>query len=920
MNKLTTTLSNMITSHLRTLGVAFMLIGTLALNGQSQKASLDFGITEIANFEQRTYFLYSLLNDSRFDVAVGEQDGVFVVSLDAAFEGSGLNETFADFKSQNERLFAQMSKEEAAETALQYKALLPLEFANQMMSVVYRQSRDNSHCADAYPFCTDNGMYEFPAGVDQPSAESGPYYDCLSTQPNPAWYFMRMDNPGNMNIHMYSTPSVDIDFCCWGPYDNPLEACNNLTQSMVVSCSYSTSWTENCLIPATAQNGDYFILIITNYSNSPCDIHFSKESGTGTTDCNILPPLVNNDGPYCEGETISLTAQGQSGATYSWTGPNNFNSNQQNPVIQNCTPSMSGTYTCTITLDAQSNNSTTEVLVYPNPNAEFSFDNVCQGQAIEFTCLSENDSYSWDFDDGQTATEASVSHTYAQAGTYHVTLTVTSGHGRCTAQKTHDVTVYAQPNAQATAQPVSVQYNGTSTLTANAGATGNFTYHWSPENMVVDPNSPTTQTVGLVANQQYTLTITNPEGGCTSTAYVTVSMDGSDMTATAVADDYELCQDEWTTLRAIPAAGTGTYTYSWSENGPDSFTSTQQNPSVQPSVGTHIYTCHVSDGIVDQYPTVTVVVHPKKIHDIYDTICNNQYFTFFDGSHLTVTDVYPYHFSTQFGCDSLVNLHLQVNSTKTDEIELSGCDSVTCDWFGQTLSFDTNGDNVLWGHTEQNCEWKRTVHVRDMKYTPNPVSIRCGDDFYLADGDVVAVITETEFFSFNYVFTVEEVGRSLWDECIWSINKDSWRIDQSMNSNRRESTCTVYVADRDEELVELNCKVRNSCMNVGEYKTFSIFLKSSYVGVDEYDDNNAGVSILPNPNNGQMHINFEQMEGRVNVKVFDMKGNRIDAFETIVGPGSSSYDYTMSTRAQGIYFFVISDSHRSITRKVVIIQ
>ncbi len=104
---------------------------------------------------------------------------------------------------------------------------------------------------------------------------------------------------------MYSTPQVDIDFCCWGPFDDPTSPCPyGLTEDKVVSCSYSTSWTEHCMIPATAQTGEYYILVITNYSNQTCNINFSMVEGNGSTDCGILPPtdiigfLITQDGEY----------------------------------------------------------------------------------------------------------------------------------------------------------------------------------------------------------------------------------------------------------------------------------------------------------------------------------------------------------------------------------------------------------------------------------------------------------------------------------------------------------------------------------------------------------------------------------------------------------------------------------------------
>lgn len=834
------------------LTIIFPLKTFAQLNSVSDNPSISFDITEIANFDERIFFLHNLMEDSRFDIIAGEDDGIFVVSANESYENINLQNSFADFREQNAIDFLRMDKVQAAEVASEYKALLPMEFVHSLMMDFYVRSRQNNTCANADPFCTDNGLYQFPAGVNAGSGESGPDYNCLYSTPNPAWYYMRILNPGNIDIYMYSTPSHDIDFCCWGPFDDPITPCpNGLTANKVVSCSYSINSTEHCLIPASAQTGDYFILVITNYSNSPCNISFSKVAGTGTTDCGILPPLVNNDGPYCVGETIYLTASGQSGATYNWSGPGNFSSSQQNPVRTNCTMAMAGTYTCTIAVGSQTNSATTDVVIYPQPTANFNFtttcvgnatqfnststtnpsgqqiqsyqwnfgdgqtgigqttshtyaqpgtyqvtltvstgghctDNitqtvtvyaqptasftfntVCQGNATQFTSTStgqniigyqwnfgdgqtgtgqtanhtyaqpgeysvtltvqteggicndqitqtvivnpqptanfnftsvcqgtatqftstatgqEINNYQWNFGDGQTGTGQTVSHTYAQAGEYQVTHIVTSN-GGCNDQKIQTVPVYASPIASATAQPNTVIYGGTATLTANAGTTGSFNFHWEPANLVVNPDNQTTQTVPLEATQTFTVTVTNPQGGCNSSAQVTVSIEGSSMTALASADQNELCEGESTTLHASPSGGTGNYTYNWTPASTLN-SATSQNPVATPPVGSTTYTCAVSDGMITQNVSVTIVVHPNEETDIYETICENSYFNFF-GEDLQTPGVYDHTIETHYGCDSLIHLHLSNWDIFETPITRHFCQGESFDFFGEPLS------------------------------------------------------------------------------------------------------------------------------------------------------------------------------------------------------------------------------------------
>jgi len=839
--------------------LAVMLLALMPMKSFAQQPQFSsdgttvmFNITDIANFDERVFFLYNLSTDGRFDVINSEQDGVFIISASDSFEGIDLEETFADFREQNANDFGRMSKEQAAEVAAEYKGALPLPFISSLMMDYYIRSRQNNTCANADPFCTDNGMYEFPAGVNAGSGETGPYYDCLYTQPNPAWYYMRILNPGNIDIYMYSTPQVDIDFCCWGPFTDPTSPCpNGLTSDKVVSCSYSTSWNEHCLIPSTAQTGEYYILIITNYSNSTCNINFSKVAGTGTTDCGILPPTVSNEGPYCVGETIQLSARSQAGANYSWSGPSGFNSSTQNPTRPNCTMAMAGTYTCTISVGNQTNSATTEVVVHPQPTANFTATTVCVGNPTQFTSTSTtnpagqqiNDyqwnfgdgqtgtgqtvshtyanpgtyqatltvncnghctstktltvtvnaqpqasftantvcegtatqftststgqditsyqwnfgdgqtgsgqtvthtyanantyqvtltvgtaggnctdqftqavtvnaqptsnftytsvcrgnptvftststgqgitSYQWNFGDGQTGSGQEVSHTYAQAGDYPVTLTV-STNGQCTDQRTITVPVYAQPNPSITANPSPVGYGGTATLTADPGAQGSFNFHWEPANMVVNPNSQTTQTVQLYANQVYTVTVTNPQGGCNAETQITVPMDGAGMTAMISADQNELCEGESTTLHVVPTGGTSNYTYSWSPANSLSSAS-NQNPTATPPVGTTTYVCHVSDGVTAMDVNINIVVHPNEVEEINHTICDNDTYNF-HGQEVQAAGDYEYHTQTEFGCDKLIVLHLSNWETYETPVTDYYCQGEEYVFHGQTLT------------------------------------------------------------------------------------------------------------------------------------------------------------------------------------------------------------------------------------------
>lgn len=77
-------------------------------------------------------------------------------------------------------------------------------------------------------------------------------------------------------------------------------------------------------------------------------------------------PVAGNNGPLCVGGTLNLSASLVTGATYQWTGPNNFSSTQRNPLIANVNTIHAGDYTVTATLNGcTSKPAVTSVIVHP---------------------------------------------------------------------------------------------------------------------------------------------------------------------------------------------------------------------------------------------------------------------------------------------------------------------------------------------------------------------------------------------------------------------------------------------------------------------------------------------------------------------------------------------------------------------------
>ena len=161
-----------------------------------------------------------------------------------------------------------------------------------VLSSFYLACFSQGTCATALPFCTGSN-YTFPASTNT-LGPPGNNFGCLGTQPNPAFYFMEIDNGGNLTIDISTNPLEDIDFICWGPFTNFSTICSQLNTAPIEDCSYSGNSNETCQING-AITGEFYMLLITNYSNQNTNISFSQTSGNGTTNCCLIGGNAGDD-------------------------------------------------------------------------------------------------------------------------------------------------------------------------------------------------------------------------------------------------------------------------------------------------------------------------------------------------------------------------------------------------------------------------------------------------------------------------------------------------------------------------------------------------------------------------------------------------------------------------------------------------
>lgn len=199
----------------------------------------------------------------------------------------------------------------------------------------------SADCETAMAFCASDEGDAYNLTVE---SGDGTYPDGMCSYfKNPTWWYLRISEPGLLEMTIESSCG-DVDFGCWGPFDNTTcDITNDLTNAMGDTIYYysgasmanywgtsysgttptegtsgtsspicstyalavpsgnlidfggSTSAVEYLQIP-NAQVGEIYIVVIGNYANCAGNINFSQtnlsSAGHGESDCTIVNDCI----------------------------------------------------------------------------------------------------------------------------------------------------------------------------------------------------------------------------------------------------------------------------------------------------------------------------------------------------------------------------------------------------------------------------------------------------------------------------------------------------------------------------------------------------------------------------------------------------------------------------------------------------
>jgi hypothetical protein len=435
----------------------------------------------------------------------------------------------------------------------------------------------NTTCANAVQICFENPI-AYPATINEGQAETGPAYGCLSSRPNPAWFYFQVGTPGPHQLFITNSMNRDLDFIIYGPFAEGDDWCDSLTVANTADCSYAGGTTETANF-TSLNSGDIYVLLITNYSNQNTNVNIVQNAGTGSFSCNFTAPCITSlvtatpgtcdtltnqysvsgqvwgfnfpdagqltislgtntqtlqgpfsspvsfsftglpsngqaqqitaafsgasscsgtgsftapsgcipcvanasgNSPVCEGDSIFLSIDFDQTATYQWSGPGFFTSQQQNPVITANPDVAAGVYTVLINgPNCVSERSVAiEITEAPIPQAIAVETTVCEGDILFMGAVDVlGGAYTWTGPNGFTAVTRNTqvnNTTVASSGDYLLTLSV---NGCSNGADTVTATVIAAPTLSIDLPEFVNPQNGNSVFYVS-GEPG-LTYQWN---------------------------------------------------------------------------------------------------------------------------------------------------------------------------------------------------------------------------------------------------------------------------------------------------------------------------------------------------------------------------------------------------------------------------------------------------------
>ncbi len=344
----------------------------------------------------------------------------------------------------------------------------------------------------------------------------------------------------------------------------------------------------------------------------------------------------------------------------------------------------------------------------------------------------------------------------------------------------------------------------------------------------------------------------------------------------------------------------------------------------------------------DSIINLTLLTLPS--YAIYDTIgiCDNQLpYTYGDSIYNDFGD-YGIFLKTEYGCDSIIHLHLLSLSSYVYSDTLSICSNELPYTYGDTI-FDIgtmNGDYIIYLTSINGCDsvvnlnlsiypiFEESVYAKICEselpyyfagkefdsggtYEIVLVSIDGCDsiiNLYLtvknapiAPDTIIGEIHIRE--AGNYTYSVEVVDSA--SSYIWTISNEEWLGSSTTN------TIVVFISTSGSAYISV--QAANEC---GSSEATEIYVQSS-VGIKELN-NTAEVNLYPNPANNYFYLKMNDIQGKTLISISDITGKVLRREEVDINSANQLLIFSTLHLSKGLYYVSIVNNNHTIVKKLII--
>lgn len=323
----------------------------------------------------------------------------------------------------------------------------------------------------------------------------------------------------------------------------------------------------------TAGNQTYNLFIVVN----------GCTSATATANVLVNPapntPNFTTNSPVCVGNNLTFNGPTVAGATYLWTGPGGYTNNTEDFTLTNVNLGMTGTYSLSVVVNGCTSAVASQVVTVNGPITPsfFAPPSVCEGATINFDAVNIPGAiYHWNGPLGFTSNLEDPSipaATFFNGGTY--SLYVEAGGCSSSLATTDVIVIPTGPPPFTTNSPICA---GDTIHLSSTFQDSLLTYYWTGPNGWSDTTTGSPFIANSTTAMSGTYSLYIVANGCT-TATSSLTFTVNPIPATpAFSSNSPICEGSALNLNGPTSA---TATYFWS--GPNGFTSSLEDPTVDPA-------------------------------------------------------------------------------------------------------------------------------------------------------------------------------------------------------------------------------------------------------------------------------------------------------------------------------------------------